>query len=215
MFRTKPTVAALVLIVAAGVVQTLLATATTDNEAIRSLAKRIDDIPLVIGDWQAEQGEEPDELTMRVADAAGMIQRLYLNTRDNTQVQIMLLVGRPGPLSVHLPEVCYRGAGYREQRAIAERAIEVGSDTPRFRVVDMENNSGSIPRYMRVYHTWTDGTGWTVPKVPRLAFARSPYLCKLYVTTVPLTAPIQGDVDPASRFIETCLPAIEKVLVPN
>ena len=43
------------------------------------------------------------------AELEGWLARRYLHRRTGVVVHVLLLCGRPGPLSVHTPEVCYYG----------------------------------------------------------------------------------------------------------
>src|SRR5437867_166137 len=116
MFRTAPAVTALVVILLSGALHGTLSARWQPHADLSALAARLADVPEVIGDWQGETIES-DAVTIRVADCAGMLQRRYVNAQTGQQVFLMLLVGRPGPLSVHLPEYCYQGLGYRMQQS--------------------------------------------------------------------------------------------------
>ena len=182
MFRTAPTIAALLVILAFGALHGTLSGRWKTQADFPGLAAQLDDVPLVIGDWQGN-AIAANKVAIRAADCDGLLLRVYRNTRDGREVSVLILLGRPGPLSVHVPEVCYRGQGYRQKGSIVERDLDVSSRSAQFRVIEMENGSGPVPRYLRIYHSWNDGSGWSVPAMPRVAFAGSPFLYKLYITT--------------------------------
>lgn len=211
MFRTPHVIIGIFVILLGGGLRGLLAPSVQSNVALDELAARLKAVPLTVGDWQGEE-LQTNEAVVRAADCAGMIQRSYTNTRDGRQVSFMILVGKPGPLSVHLPDICYRGAGYRSQGDASKAELEIASRTAEFRVLDMANSTGPVARHLRIYHSWNNGSGWTTPGVPRVAFARSAYLFKLYVTTPATSAPDPGDQDVCRDFIVSCLPTIDGVL---
>ena len=212
MFRTPHIVVAVFIILLGGGLPGLVAPRVQSSVALDELAAVLKTVPLTVGDWQGEE-VQTSEAVVRAADCAGMIQRNYTNTRDGRQVSLLLLVGKPGPLSVHMPEVCYRGAGYRSQRDVTKAELDIASRTAEFRVLDMANSTGAVARYLRIYHSWNNGTGWTTPAVPRVAFARSVFLFKLYVTTPTTSAADLDDQDVCRDFIVSCLPAIDGVLL--
>lgn len=211
MFRTPHVVIGIFVIVLGGGLRGLVAPGVRSTVALNELADRLKALPLTLGDWNGEELETSDAV-VRAADCAGMIQRSYTNTRDGRQIMLLFLVGKPGPLSVHLPEVCYRGAGYRIQGIVSKTELQIASRPAEFRLLDMVNSTGPIERHLRIYHSWNNGTGWTTPGVPRVAFARSPYLFKLYVTTHPTASPNTDDEDACREFIVSCLPTIDGML---
>jgi hypothetical protein len=184
-----------------------------EGEDLAALAERLDKVPTKMGDWTGET-LETNPVVERAAGGAGMLERRY-SSRDGREVSVMLLVGPPGPLSVHLPEICYRGLGFRTKQSIAERELNVSGGVARFRVAEMENANAATPQNLRVYHSWNDGGGWVVPAMPRIAFARSSFLIKLYVTASAAEFLPSGVQDPCEEFIAQCLPEIDRVLLPE
>src|ERR1700733_14806967 len=121
MFRMIPVVPGAAGVVAGGVVQGF----GTDrgNPAIEpaEAAARLNDLPLSLGDWE---GQAIDAKPSAAAGPiAGMIQRRYVNRMTGDTVVIAVVCGRPGPVSIHTPDVCYGASGYtvgqRVRRSIA------------------------------------------------------------------------------------------------
>lgn len=54
----------------------------------------------------------PGELNATRADA--ICQSSYVHRTNGRAAAAMLMCGRPGPIAVHTPDVCYPGAGYRQ-----------------------------------------------------------------------------------------------------
>ena len=71
--------------------------------------ERLPTVPLEIDGWKAEE-RESDAGRVREAGARGYWTRTY--RKDGHEILAILMVGRAGRMSVHTPEVCYRGAGY-------------------------------------------------------------------------------------------------------
>src|SRR5262245_57070842 len=104
------------------------------SASLDQLAAGLKEVSLSFADWQGED-LPANEVILRAADCAGMIQRSYTNMRDDRQILLLLLVGKPGPISVHLPEVCYRGAGYRIQGHVSRAELPIDSRTAEFRTL--------------------------------------------------------------------------------
>ena len=64
-----------------------------------------------IGDWEG-QPIQLDARQLAMAEAVGHLARRYVHRRTGDEMTVVVLCGRPGPISVHSPEVCYSGAGF-------------------------------------------------------------------------------------------------------
>ena len=97
---------------------------------------------------------------------------------------MLLVCGRPGPVAVHTPEVCYPGAGFElAQDRPAKVVVQPGSGYPPavFRSALFRQQEALTPASLRIYWSWNSIGNWAVPEYPRFAFAGRPYLYKLYV----------------------------------
>ena len=73
-------------------------------------AERLNAIPLELGEWDGETLEvKADEAG---AGVAGCIKRRYVHRKSGTTISLFLVCGRPGPVSIHTPEVCYGASGF-------------------------------------------------------------------------------------------------------
>src|SRR3954453_14809352 len=69
----------------------------------------LDQIPLQLGEWQGQ----PLELNSReAASYSGVLSRRYVHQRTGQVVSVVLVAGRPGPVSIHSPDYCYPASGY-------------------------------------------------------------------------------------------------------
>jgi exosortase len=178
---------------------------------------RLERVPLTVGEWQGR--EEPmDPRALNSARLEGGALRRYRNTRTGTVIDLLVVCGRPGPVSVHTPDICYPGAGYEAtQTRPASMTLQLGPATApgEFFTADFEK-AGSFPREaIRVYWSWNAAGHWTIPANPRLAFAGRPFLYKLYLIlpeTGETEAPTNGAI---VRFCRAVLPELQKVLFPK
>lgn len=212
MFRLLPVIAGGSLLLASGIVHGLWNNRWSMSTELQGAAARLDGLSTKLGDWEGRPHEiEARQLT--IAEAVGHVSRRYVHRRTGAEVSLLVLAGRPGPLSVHQPEVCYAGSGF----------VQVGSkekwsgpaDTPlsgssfwtsRF------TRSGAEPQTLRVIHAWGMAGDWNAADTPRLTFARLPALYKLYVVRR-LTGPDEPlDKDPSLDFLRAAVPELRKCL---
>src|SRR5207248_510559 len=53
-----------------------------------------------------------DPRQTEAAQVAGALSRRYTHRYTHAAATVLILCGRPGPVSVHTPDVCYSGAGF-------------------------------------------------------------------------------------------------------
>ena len=69
--------------------------------------------------------------TMARAGIKGCVYRRYRNPRTGESVSVLLVCGRGGPISVHTPDVCYAGAGYRPTARSEPKEVDLGDGPKR------------------------------------------------------------------------------------
>jgi hypothetical protein len=220
MFRTLPIAAAVGVLVATGVINGLWTDRWGVPADVQAAADRCHELPLKIGDWQGEDSDI-NERAQALAGIAGYIRRDYTDPSKGT-VSVLLMCGRPGPISLHPPEVCFGGVGYgvvgdKDKYKDAKDASDLPAEfwTARF------DKPGPQPDSLRIFYAWSDGGEWRAPPTDaaRVIFARSKYLYKLYVIhrrpTTDKTLKDDLTDDPAAKFLDVLLPELRKSLSPS
>lgn len=134
-----------------------------------------------LGDWQADIDKIPD----RQLRIAGIVR--YFAARYQVSggpIAILLVCGEPGPISVHLPQMCYVSAGF-EMTGKRKQFVLNHEDGTRWAEFRKANFTKDEPagQTLRIYWTFGAGGTWTAPDTddPRFAFAGHPVIYKLYV----------------------------------
>ncbi len=173
-------------------------------------AARLAQVALELGDWQ---GQAVETAAQQSPEIAGCLQRRYVNRLSGSTVTVFLVCGRPGPVSIHPPDACYRASGYQvrsPQKFVA--AIDALTPTPEFRVAHMLKTKAAEQTQLRVFWSWSATGTWQVPQDPRLTFARYPALFKLYLIRDVSSAgePLEGD--PCVDLMRQLLPELQRSL---
>ena len=213
MTRTLPYIVALALILGSGFVAGVRANRWRDQTALTNASAKLEQIPLRFGDWEGKPGELSPRI-IEQSEVTGYLLRRYRNRRTNAEVSIFLGCGRPGPVSVHSPEVCYVAGGYEILGASRRFPISASSDGAdgAFMVTDFRNPPSQIGGHVRIFWAMTTEGDWDVPLSPRIAFATAPVLFKLYVYRN-LTNPAEDlESDPCLTLIRQLLPELNKAL---
>jgi hypothetical protein len=184
-----------------------------DSPELQEAVARLERVPTKVGDWDGHE-EQLDPRATRRAGFRGYVTRRYENRRTGATVHLLLACGRSGPLSVHTPEVCYRGSGYAQVGRLRKHApTPAESSAPaEFWTARFSKGAAAAPPQLAVLWAWSAGRGWLAPDNPRLTFAGAPALYKLYVVNA--TSPAEGSgVDgTCQEFLRQLLPELDKAI---
>jgi hypothetical protein len=172
------------------------------------------EIPAEFGDWRLDAELPLEEGEIEMLRCTGHVSRRYLNRSTGQMVEVFVLVGPPGRISVHTPEICYAGAGYRQtaQRAHVSVPLSGGGGEGEFWCTPFISQSRDGVK-LAVYYGWSDGGRWSAPKRPRLAYGGRHYLYKLQLNA-PLVARRGDEHDVGREFLADFIPALERSGVP-
>jgi hypothetical protein len=211
MKNTIRVIAALVMIIATGLVHGAWTNRWRTEPALAALASRLDSLPKEIGDWTSVSRELPaKEQTM--TGAVGYISRVYSNPAKGLSISVLLLAGLPGNITTHTPDACYPSAGFT-LGATDPYSFEYGTP-PRpaqFRT-SVASRGGPNPITLRLFWAWHSSKGWSAPEDARWALGSEPMLSKLYVVREAAGAIVDPKEDPANEFMALLLPELDRIM---
>lgn len=208
MSRLLPLGLVLIVVAASGTVHGLWSGRWNVSDGPERAADRLAHMPITIGDWDGRAGEL-DERQMKVAGLSGARTCEYVNRRTGSVVSSLLVCGRPGPVSVHTPEICYTGNGYELTRP-RDRFRDPSLAGAELWLYDFHKPQASTPDRLRIFCAWSVNGSWSAPENPRLTFFRESALYKLYVTRKLLQAEEPLEDDPAVDFLKVFVPQLQK-----
>ncbi|MBI3408493.1 MAG: exosortase-associated EpsI family protein [Planctomycetes bacterium] len=184
------------------------------SEALTHAAARVDTAPEQIGVWTGQD----QVLDPRQASQAGVVAytlRRFASPQENGSFTVLLMCGRSGPMAVHSPDVCYRGAGFVLAGEPARRAIalETEGGNAEFFVGNFRRSDAAGTHQLRIFWTWLGNDEWQAPDHPRAAFAVRPALYKLYVIREPAYGDAKLEETACDRFLQQLLPALNHALL--
>lgn len=207
MYRICLTVVAAGLILAAGFLHGRIIDRWGDSHEMTDAVARLQQLKPAFGDWTS-QDLELNPKHQQVAEIIGYIHRQYVNRSTGNRVTVLLICGRPGPIAVHSPDICYQGAGY----VMGPKSIQtVGSmapgRAPEFWTARFAKEPD--PTSLNILWSWSDGGRWFAPDNPRLVFYRAKVLYKLYIVheTRQYSGPVVDDV--IQLFTKDFFPALQ------
>lgn len=178
--------------------------------------ERLPQVPREVGDWRGEDVELGAREIER-AEIAGYVYRRYRHARTGDEYTVLLLCGRSGPMSVHTPDVCYRGAGFKQAAdAVAAEVPRLGSeDAANLWTAEFGKEGSQVGRRLQIYWGWClPGGEWQAPANPRVAFAGKPAVYKLYVVRSLTSANRKAEEAQAQEFLRALLGQLDPALRP-
>lgn len=214
MLRNIPYLIAIVVVLATGLTTGVRANRWHDSKALDAAAKRLEGLPMTIGEWEGEAGELPARI-IEQSEVSGYLLRRYRNPRTQAAVSVFIGCGRPGPVGVHSPEVCYTGGGF-ELLSSRPLAIPIDTDGAKsgMRVSDFRNPPSQNPGYLRIFWAMTADGNWAVPESPRFTYAGVPALFKIYLSKEVANPSESMEKDACYEFSQILLPELNKTLFP-
>jgi hypothetical protein len=216
MTRHLPFATALASILIGGYLQGNWTERWSRDRSLQDAAALVDRIPLGIGEWEAQpQAIDPREAA--IGELAGARRLAYRHRQTGREVTALVVCGRPGPIAVHTPDICFGGAGYRAVEPISTERVECGppdsSEIADFLTTRFRKTPESGSPTLRTYWAWNAQGRWEAPDHPRLAFARARFLYKCYFFFPEIRAPGAEFADPAS-FMQPFLTELDRTLAP-
>ncbi len=219
--RSIPALAALALLLSAGVVHGLWTERWARSKAIDVWTKELEKVPTSFGDWESTS-QELDKDVLEAGEIDGYLMRRYRNTRNDQAIDVLIVCGRPGPISVHTPEACYGGSGYvateKAKLVPANPAVaaEYWPTADDFWAIDFSKEEATRTEKLRILYAWNTGSGWKGASRARFEFAGSPALYKMYIVRVlGDQAPDLSSSDPSIEFVREFLPVLDETLKPT
>jgi hypothetical protein len=185
------------------------------NTELAGATERLERIPMTFGDWRGEALVLESKVIER-AEFSGYVLRRYENRRTGAALTLLVACGRSGPLTVHTPEICYRGAGFRLAggEGAAHESLDRGpnrSAVEFFKGTFAPEDRDGRER-LRVIWSWCKNGAWVAPDNPRWKLAGLPVLHKVYVTQLFVPRTDGKEDDPCLDFFREVLPEVEKVI---
>jgi len=163
------------------------------------------------GNWRMVKEIPFTDDVLEMLQNPAYINRSYMHQQTGDVVLVTVIVGTPGPVSVHTPEVCY---GSQNFAILGDRShvkvVDREKNEHSFWQVSMEaKNSAVAPQ--TVLYAWSTGDFWSAVSDPRLAHAGGPYLYKIQLAGPPSSA--KDEFKAWEDFLQWFLPDLEANLI--
>lgn len=176
---------------------------------IEKRAEAIERFSQSVGDWQRVAASDVTEEVRRELQLSGARMLQYRHRYTAQTIHLAVLMGPPGPLSAHTPEICYSVEAYA-QLGDAKVVTVTSADGSQHHVWKVSFAHESSSEQLDVFYTWNASDGWQAPTNPRMAFGSSPYLYKVQVAA-PRVASISSETSP-DAFLAEFLEVLDELI---
>ncbi len=212
MPRMVPVSIVVILLSGYGVAEGLWSDRWVTSPELTEAQDRLSSLPLVVGPWKGSD-EELDARQIRIGELKAHLFRRYVHETNGESMTVLAVCGRPGPISVHSPQVCFGGSGFTPKGDRVRHKVEAAGLSKQATFwSERYEKKGALPEYLQIYYGWNDSTGWQAVDNPRLKFAPARALYKLYVVrrlTQPDEAP---ENNPVPAFLQLLVPQLDECL---
>ncbi|MDA0658930.1 MAG: exosortase-associated EpsI family protein [Planctomycetota bacterium] len=187
----------------------------TSQSALATLGQELAGLPTTLGSWyQVATNELPKE-SVKMLQCSAHQHRTYRDSVTGATMDLIIVLGPPGPTSVHIPEICYPSQNYkivsqRSRKNFSDKRSEQLQDSEKKTSVDefwkvTFKTNDVAAKNVQVYYGWSQGERWEAPEQPRFHYSGSPWLYKLQLATSSLDDASQRDTE---RFFQELLPQL-------
>jgi len=208
-----PVLASAVLLLGTGLLHGFITNRWGNSSGLKEAISRLDRLPLTADDWEGTVlKRDVDAQTVRKSGA--FVQAHYVNRTTGEGVQVSLICGRPGTLSLHPPTICFPAHGYQEKARPIKISVprkDSGSPTE-WTAADFARPVAAGEE--RIHVLWCYGLDgqWLTPENPRIGLAGREAVYKLYVARVGFGEETSSRKDPDVAFLGAFLPELERAL---
>jgi hypothetical protein len=144
-------------------------------------------MPEKMGKWQMVDELSMKESTVKMLQCAGYVNRRYINQETGDAISIALIVGPPGPIAVHTPEVCFSSRAYTILDSKGTLSLDGSSgNSHSFWKSTFQPNHIDADQ-LRVYYAWATrpkdagSATWKAMTRGRYRYGAEPLLYKLQI----------------------------------
>ena len=209
MVRIFPALTAMVAAVACGVVHGIWTGRWQISDEPAVSAAKLSNVALTLDDWD---GQAIPSNTLG-KDVAGYLYHRYTHRHTGKMVTVFIVCDRPGPVSIHTPNVCYSAVGYEVTPPSKFTCpTQSGQSAAAFWTARFTKKNATDASDLRIFWGWNAGEGWQAADDPRWQFARQAALFKLYLIRETTGSNEAAADDACVELMKQLLPELQRAL---
>lgn len=180
-----------------------------------SAGAHLAELPRQFGRWNLVEEFPLGKTAEEMLECAGYVNRRYIHQDSGQTIHVAILVGPPGPIAVHTPEICFSSRAYDRQGERAKVAITTPAKSEStFWRVDFSTRN-PLAESLRVYYAWSRGGSWVASDRPRFEYGAAPMLFKIQLAAPLAPGSDDSHPDPGRIFLEDLCKSDWRLVIPN
>jgi hypothetical protein len=177
-----------------------------------AVVARLESFGANFGDWELSESSRLEPGVIEMLECAGHLRQTYVHRKTGQAVNVAVMLGPPGPIAVHTPEICFSSRAHQQDGERQKVQIHGrGGRADELWVVNFQPKN-STADHLRVYYGWTTDGAWQASPHPRFQFSGQPWLYKIQLATVLPAGVDASKTDAVRDFLLDFLPALNAVL---
>jgi hypothetical protein len=170
-----------------------------------AMGQAVQEMPERLGNWSMIDEAPMEKSALEMLECAGYVNRRYQHGSSGKIVNLAIIVGPPGPMAVHTPEICFSSRAYEQQSPRERKDLQSPqSEAHSFWCLDFDTKN-VLANKLRVYYAWSRGRQWLASERPRYEFAAAPVLYKLQLAADVPPGGMAGDADSGQEFLQALI----------
>jgi hypothetical protein len=205
--------AAAILLLTTGLLHGYIANRWGSSAPLQQAIERLDQLPRTVGEWDGTITKRDVEIKT-IRNSGAFVLARYVNRRTGEIVDVSLICGRPGTLSLHPPTICFPAHGYQEKKGAIKSEFPAEKSTPKSAWMVADFVRPILAGEERIHILWCYGVDgeWIAPDNPRISLAGRQAVYKLYLSRVGVGEEFQAQKDPSIAFMKVLLPELSNAL---
>lgn len=188
------------------------------SDKLDAFADRLDDVPTTIGQWEAGPDQVLNKREWERAHCAAYVSREYRHP-DGQVVSMFLVAGSGRNVTIHTPDQCYVGAGFKMEKTPERREVSLENAeqaNAQFATTTFLRESSTEREHLLILWSYTEDGQWAGPTRPKPVYGYSPALFKVYLVTQLNEGDSKEALESASAtFARDLMPVLSEVLFPE
>lgn len=184
------------------------------SELLEQFTNSLASLPSVIGEWEGVDETIPDE-EFKLTNCTGYVSRQYTNKSTGDTVSIYLVAGTARHITIHSPDWCYQGAGFKMEGAKRPYTVSCGSQMPTdptFSTATFAKNTPEGFQRLRILWSYSDDGKWDGPNNHKFHYAGRAALYKIYLISQEVGDDLSVESSLATKFATVIMPVLNESL---
>ncbi len=185
-----------------------------DTEQLRRFTAAIPLLPKKIGPWSGTD-ELISDKEFAATNCTAYVSRRFVNRQSGDVVSVYVVSGSARHITIHTPDWCYQGAGYKMQDKPVAYTLQDSDLKPEFLTAEFRKPNPADPnqeRKLRIFWTYSYDGDWQGPKRAKITYSARSALYKIYLITDVTQRESGVDDNPAMEFAKIAFPRFNEIL---